>query len=159
MEVSVLINKDNIKNFLRLFFLESVRYLYGWLITDGEILGYIIGVFHILIAISIPILAFLSHVVYPNVWFKLYVFICLFCIFTQHVFLNVCIMFSVEETLTKQKTIFYPIIEKILDQISLTVSQFITYIVIAEGFTTLCFGLELLSEFSRFVYKCYGIDI
>lgn len=159
MILTIDLNKEKLQETLETFFTSFVRYIYSWLSTDGEVIGYIIGIYHMLIAVCIPLLVFISHTIYPNIWLKLYTFLCLFLIFAQHLIFNVCLMIPMEERLTKQKTIFYPLIETVLDPLKITVQQFITYIVIAEGFTTLCFGLELLSEFSRFVYKCYGIDI
>ena len=137
----------------------SFRYCYSWLSTDGEVLGNIIGVYHVLLALSIPILAFVSHTVYPNIWLKLYVFCNLFLVFIQHIILNICILIPVEESLTNQKTMFYQILEQVLLPFKVTIPHFISYIVVAEGFTTLCFGLELVSEVSRFVYAYYGIEI
>lgn len=159
MEISVQINKKHLIEVLELFFTNSVRYFYSWLSNDGEVLGYIVGVYHVLCAISIPILAVVSHTIYPSTWLKIYVFLSLLCVFVQHIFLNICILIPIEEKLTRQKTIFYPVLQSLLQPFNISIQQFITYIVIAEGFTTLCFGLELLSIISRFVFNHYGIDI
>jgi len=159
MEIKVQINKQELIGILERFFTSSVRYVYSWLSADGEVLGYIVGVYHVLCATSIPILALVSHTIYPNFWLKLYVFLTLLCVFAQHIFLNICILIPLEEKLTRQKTIFYPLLESFLTPFNISTQQFITYIVIAEGFTTLCFGLELLADVSRFVFKHYGIEI
>lgn len=157
MEISVQINKQELVDFLEQIFTKTVRYVYSWLTTDGEVLGYIIGVYHVLCATSIPILAVISHTFYPSVWLKMYVFVILLCVFIQHVFLNICILIPIEEKMTGQQSIFYPVLESFLHPFAISTKEFITYIVIAEGFTTLCFGLELVSYFSRFVFNSYGI--
>jgi hypothetical protein len=159
MNLTITIDKNSVQKSLETFFIGLVHRTYSWLSTDGEVLGYIIGVYHVLCATSIPILAIISHTIYPSVWLKLYVFINLLCVFSQHIFLNICILIPLEEKLTKQKTIFYPVIKTFLDPLNITLQQFLTYLVIAEGFTTLCFGLELLSNVSSFVFNHYGIDI
>jgi hypothetical protein len=64
-----------------------------------------------------------------------------------------------EERLTKQQTIFYPLIEKFLEPLGISINQFVTYLVISEGVAVGCFGLEILSHVSGFVYTYYGIDI
>ena len=139
--------------------MKSFKYAYAWLSNDGEVLGYIVGVYHVLMAISLPILAFISHTIYPNYWLKLYVFLSLFFVFIQHILLNVCVLIPIEEKLTNRKTIFYPLIEQFLLPFHISIPQFITYIVIAEGFTTLCFGLELVSELSEYIYSVFNIQL
>lgn len=138
--------------------IKTVSYAYSWLTTDGEVLGYIIGVYHVISAFAAPILIVISHTVYPSVWLKLYVFMNLFFVFIQHIILNICVLIPVEEKLTKQKTMFYPMLEKLLEPFHISIPNFITYIVIAEGIAISCFGLEILSIISRFAYKQYGID-
>jgi hypothetical protein len=145
------IDKEKISKSIQIFLIKLVRYTYSWLSNEGEILGYIIGVYHILIAFSILIMIFVTHTIYPNVWLKLYILICLAIIFAQHVFFEVCLLIPIEENLTKQKTIFYPFLEKCLKPFYITVEQFILYLVISEGTAIICFSLELLSEFCKFL--------
>ena len=159
MILTITLDKSDIQERIEIFFTELLRYVYGWLSTDGEVIGTIVGVYHVLLAVSVPILAFISHTIYPCIWLKLYVFCNLCAVFLQHVCFNICIMIPMEERLTNRKTMFYPVLERLLKPFNITVTEFVTYIVIAEGFTTLCFGLELLSHVSRFVYTYYGIDI
>jgi hypothetical protein len=73
-------------------------------------------------------------------------------IFVQHIFFEVCLLIPIEENLTKQKTIFYPFLESCLRPIGITVEQFVLYLVISEGTAIACFSLEILSEFSKFLY-------
>jgi hypothetical protein len=159
MILTLHLDKQHIQESLELFFTQLICYVYSWLSNDGEVIGYIIGVFHILIAASVSLILFISHTVYPNFWLKLFNFICLFFIFMQHVIFNICLLIPMEERLTKQQTIFYPLLEKVLGPTGINVNQFITYLVISEGTAVVCFGLELLSHVSRFVYNYYGIDI
>jgi hypothetical protein len=159
MILTINLNKEKLQESLEAFFTRLVRYLYAWLSTDGEVIGTIIGVYHLLIAISIPIIMIVSHTIYPNFWLKLYTFLCLFVIFIQHLLFNACLLIPMEEKLTNKATIFYPMIEQLLEPTGITLTQFITYIVISEGIAVGCFFLELVSIISRFVYTYYGIDI
>jgi len=159
MILTINLDKKHIQESLELFFTKLLYYIYSWLSNDGEVIGYIIGVFHMLIATSIPIIIFISHTIYPNFWLKLFNFICLFFIFMQHIIFNVCLLIPMEERLTKQQTIFYPLIEKFLEPLGISINQFVTYLVISEGVAVGCFGLEILSHVSGFVYTYYGIDI
>lgn len=159
MILTINLDKTQIQESLELFLTKLLYYIYSWLSNDGEVIGYVIGVFHVLIATSIPIIIFISHMIYPNFWLKLFNFVCLFIIFIQHIVFNVCLLIPMEERLTKQQTIFYPLLEKMLEPIGISINQFITYLVISEGTAVICFGLELLSHVSRFVYTYYGIDI
>ena len=159
MILTINLDKEKLQESIEVLFTSFLRYIYSWLSEDGEVIGYIIGIYHMLIAVCIPLLAFVSHTIYPNIWLKLYTFLCLFFIFAQHLIFNACLLIPMEERLTKQKTIFYPLMEAVLQPLKITVEQFIAYLVLAEGFTTLCFGLEITSEISRFIYKRYGIDI
>jgi hypothetical protein len=159
MILTIDFNKEKLQDSIETFFTELVRYLYAWLSTDGEVIGTIIGVYHLLIAVSIPIIIVISHTIYPSFWLKLYNFLCLFFIFMQHLIFNACLLIPMEEKLTKKATIFYPMIEQLLEPTGITLPQFITYIVISEGIAVGCFGLEIVSHVSRFVYTYYGIDI
>lgn len=159
MILTIDFNKEKLQESLETFFTAVVHYLYAWLSTDGEVIGTIIGVYHLLIAVSIPIIMFVSHTIYPNFWLKLYNFLCLFFIFMQHLIFNACLLIPMEEKLTKKTTIFYPMIEELLNPSGITIPQFITYLVLAEGIAVGCFGLEIVSYISRFVYNYYGIDI
>ncbi len=159
MILTINLDKKYIQDSLELFLTKLLCYIYSWLSTDGEVIGYIIGVFHMLIATSILVIIFLSHTIYPNFWLKLINFICLLFIFMQHIIFNVCLLIPMEERLTKQQTIFYPLLEKMLEPVGISIHQFVTYLVISEGTAVICFGLELLSHISRFVYMYYGIDI
>ena len=152
MHLVIDINKEKLRKSIEDFLISSVRYTYSWLSNDGEILGYIIGVYHILIAFCILIMILVTHTIYPNVWLKLYILICLSIIFIQHIFFEVCLLIPIEENLTKQKTIFYPFLEKCLRPIGITVEQFVLYLVISEGTAIACFSLELISELSKFLY-------
>jgi hypothetical protein len=159
MILTINLDKKSLQETLETFFVKVIRYSYGWLSSDGEVLGYIIGVYHILIAISIPILIFLSHTIYPSSWLKLGIFVSMIFIFAQHIILNICVLIPVEEMLTKKQTIFYPILEQFLLPFNISVAQFVSYIVVSEGTAIICLGLELISHISRFGYKYYGIAL
>jgi hypothetical protein len=131
-----------------------IRFLYGWLTTDGEVLGYILGVVHFVISMTIIAMVIISHTLYPSFWFQLGVFICLFVIWLQHIFLKVCIAIVAEKNFTNHEPPFYKIIRDVL---GINPDDFTTYFVIAETMAVGCFGLELLARISVFIHEFYDI--
>jgi len=133
-----------------------IRFLYGWLTTDGVVLGYILGVVHFVISMTIIAMVVVSHTLYPSFWFQLGVFICLFVIWLQHVLLKVCIAIVAEQKLTNHEPPFYKIIRDVL---GINPDDFTTYFVIAETMAVGCFGLEILARISVFAHEFYGIHL
>ena len=133
-----------------------IRFLYGWLTTDGEVLGYILGVVHFVISMTIIAMVIISHTLYPSFIFQVCVFMCLFIIWLQHVVLKVCISIVAEKNFTNHEPPFYKIIRDIL---GINPSDFTTYFVIAETMAVGCFGLEILGRLSVFIHEFYGILI
>ena len=70
MEFVLKVNKEKIINLIETKLKAILYYLYGWFVKDGEILGYILGVWHLLVCVTIFICIIISHTVYPIVWFQ-----------------------------------------------------------------------------------------
>jgi hypothetical protein len=135
---------------------ELVTFLYSWLTSDGEVLGYILGVCHFVISITISVMVVVSHTIYPIVWFQILVFILLFIIWIQHIFMKVCISIVAEQKLTQKEPPFFQIIRDILQ---IQPNEFVNYFLVAETTWVGCFGLELLAKLSLFIYEYYGVNL
>lgn len=135
---------------------NAIRFLYGWISKDGEVLGYILGVVHFVISMTIIAMIIISHTLYPSFIFQVCVFVCLFVIWLQHIVLKVCISIVAEKNFTNHEPPFYKIIRDIL---GINPDDFTTYFVIAETMAVGCFGLEILGRVSVFIHEFYGIHI
>ena len=133
---------------------NAIGFLYGWLTTDGEVLGYILGVVHFVVSMTVIAMVLISHTLYPSFIFQLCVFSCLFVIWIQHIFLKVCISIVAEQKLTNNEPPFYKLIRDVL---GINPDEFTTYFVIAETVVVGCFGLELVSRLSVYLHEFYGI--
>lgn len=143
---------EKLENYTR----KIISFLYSWLTTDGEVLGYILGVIHFVVSMTIIAMVFVSHTIYPIFWFQISVYICLLIIWLQHIFLKVCISIVAERVLTKHEPPFYKIIRDVL---GINPDEFITYFVIAETMTVGCLGLGLVSRISVYLHEFYGIHL
>jgi hypothetical protein len=131
-----------------------IRFIYSWLSTDGEVLGYILGVCHFVISTTISVMVLVSHTIYPVLWFQILVFVLLFIIWIQHVFFKVCISIVAEQKLTNNEPPFFQIIRDILH---IQPTEFVNYFLVAETVWVGCFGLELLAKLSVFLYEYYDL--
>jgi hypothetical protein len=126
----------------------------SWFLVKGEILGYILAVFHFIISAGLVTLVVISHTIYPSVWLKVFVFVCLLLIWIQHVALDICIVTVWEKQLTTGGiTPFHRIVRDILSMFNLTLADYDTYLIITEGVAVGCFGLELVSHLSEYIIK------
>jgi len=140
---------EKLENYTR----NIISFLYSWLTTDGEVLGYILGVVHFVVSMTIIAMVLVSHTLYPAFWFQLGVFVCLFIIWLQHIFLKVCISIVAEQNLTNHEPPFLKIIRDIL---GINPDEFTTYFVIAESMAVGCLGLGLISRMSVYLHEFYG---
>ena len=140
---------EKLENYTR----NTISFLYSWLTTDGEVLGYILGVVHFVVSMTIIAMVLVSHTLYPAFWFQLGVFVCLFIIWLQHIFLKVCISIVAEQKLTNHEPPFLKIIRDIL---GINPDEFTTYFVIAESMAVGCLGLGLISRMSVYLHEFYG---
>ena len=135
---------------------QAVTFLYSWLSTDGEVLGYILGVCHFVISATISVMVLICHTLYPATWFQVMVFILLLLIWIQHVFFRVCISIVAEQKLTNKEPPFFEIIRDVLH---IQPTEFVNYFLVAETVWVGCFGLELLAKLSVYAHKYYGIEL
>jgi len=133
---------------------KIVAFLYSWLSTDGEVLGYILGVCHFVISATICVMVVVAHTLYPVLWFQILVFVLLLVIWIQHVFFKVCISIVAEQKLTNNEPPFFQIIRDILH---IQPTEFINYFLVAETVWVGCFGLELLAKLSVYLYDYYDL--
>lgn len=154
-----LVVEFNSGNFIEKIF--SIGYtFYSWFFTKGEILGYILAVFHFIISAGLITLLVISHTIYPSVWLKLFVFVCLFLIWLQHVALDICIVTVWEKQLTTGGiTPFHRIVKDVLSMFNLTLDDYDTYLIITEGVAVGCFALELISHFSVYLMSNKALGI
>jgi hypothetical protein len=133
---------------------KIVTFLYSWLSTDGEVLGYILGVCHFVISVTISVMVVVAHTLYPVLWFQIMVFVLLLVIWIQQVFFKVCISIVAEQKLTNNEPPFFQIIRDILH---IQPTEFINYFWVAETVWVGCFGLELLAKLSVYLYDYYDL--
>ncbi len=140
--------------------LSIIHTFFSWFSTKGEILGYILAVFHFIISAGLVTLLVISHTIYPSVWLKLFVFICLLLIWLQHVALDLCIITVWEKQLTTGEiTPFHRIVKDILAVFNLTLNDYNTYLIITESVAVGCFALELISHLSVYIMKNKALNI
>ena len=151
MKIVIDLNRDEIIKYITTNFLRLVKFMYSWLTTDGEVIGCIIGVFHIIISVGLAILVIISHTVYPSTYLQIFVFISLFLILVQHITLKVCIFTLAEESLRNSDTIFHKTVDDLMKFFGITLDSLLTNLVIIEIIAVSCFGLELLAKFSTHV--------
>jgi hypothetical protein len=151
MQIIVDVNREAIIEKMALFLNNTVSFLYQWLTTDGEILGYILGTIHITSSIFIFICIIVSHTIYPVFWLQCVIFICLFLIWIQHIVLKVCVVIVAEMNLTQNHSPYYEIMGELLHKIfNIKLTDFITYLIVAETVWVGCFGLEIISKICEF---------
>jgi len=150
------INKEKTINYLVSQFRDIVRFLYQWISSDGEVLGYILGIWHVMVCITIFICIVISHTIYPSFWFQLIVFISMLAIWIQHIFLQVCVVFVAEMSLTHNEPPFYTIIR---DTTSLNPEECTLYFLLAETIGVGCFFLEILGKISLYIHEYYGVKL
>lgn len=139
---------------------RSVLVFLSWFLVKGEILGYILAVFHFIISAGLVTLLIISHTIYPSVWLKLFVFVCLFLIWLQHVVLDVCIVSVWEKQLTTGGiTPFHRIVQDVMSMFNLTLADYDTYLIITESVAVGCFALELISHLSAYIIESRALGI
>ena len=154
-----LVVEFNSGNLLKKIFFTGYTF-YSWFFTKGEILGYILAVFHFVISAGLVTLIIISHTIYPSVWLKLFIFVCLFLIWLQHVVLDICIVTVWEKQLTTGEiTPFHRIVKDILSIFNLTLADYDSYLIITESVAVGCFGLELISHLSEYLMKNKALNI
>ena len=141
-------------------FVFMIHTFLSWFLVKGEILGYILAVFHFIISAGLITLLIISHTIYPNVWLKVFVFTCLLLIWLQHVVLDVCIVSVWEKQLTSGGiTPFHRIVKDIFEMFNLTLAEYDTYLIITESVAVGCFALELISHLCVYLIESRASSI
>jgi hypothetical protein len=151
MRIIVDLNKEYIIEKLQFFTKCIFSFLYRWITTDGEVVGYILGFMHVFTAILVLVCVIVSHTFYPVFWVQCVVYSWILVIWIQHVVLNVCVITLVEKDFTQKDSPFYLLLDDILKLLNVDVYQVLNYIVVAETVAVACFGLEIVSKISEFL--------
>lgn len=153
MKLVIDLNKEYIIEKVKTWIITLITFVYSWFTHEGEVLGYILGVFHITISISIGIFIILSHTVYPEFYLQLGVFVCLFIIWIHHVIFNICIVVVAEQGLTKKESPYAELIKVFLDYLKIDISQYPIYFMISETVLVFVLGLEIVSRCSFYLQR------
>lgn len=153
MRLIIDLNKEYVIEKMKTWIITLVTFVYSWFTHEGEVLGYILGVFHITISISIGIFIILSHTIYPEFYLQLGVFICLLIIWIHHLIFNLCIVIVAEQGLTKNESPYTEFIKIFLDYFKLDISHYPIYFMIAETVLVFVLGLEIVSRCSFYLQR------
>jgi hypothetical protein len=143
---------ESLKNGL----IKFIKTIYGWISKDDEFLGHVLASSHFIISATFYVLIVACHVVYPSLYFQMFVFICVTIIWLQHVFLRVCISIVAEKELTKLAAPSVPLFEIVLKYFNLTFEDFTNYFLTAETVCVGMFGLEIVSRLLVLFYDLYN---
>jgi hypothetical protein len=147
---------EKVKKYLEEKTIGLIKFLYSWITTEGEPLGYILGVCHITICLSLGFMVIISYTLYPALWLQCVIFVLLFIIWLQHIFLKICVSVAAEYVLTKSESPFYTFINLFT---SLDPQDWTIHFMVAETAIVGCLFLSLSSRFSLMAYKFYNIEM
>jgi hypothetical protein len=152
--------KEEIISFMEKWLRILVTFFYNWISSDGEVLGHILAVVHVLFASALGISIVFAHTIYPSWKFQLATFICLFSVWAQHVFLKVCVFTAAELKLTISHSPSTEHLSKLFSSIfGTTLDNALTTLVLAETIMVGCYALELFSKLALYLYSLHGIHI
>jgi hypothetical protein len=137
-------------------FIFLITFMYGWFTSEGEVLGYILGVIHVVFCITLILLSVVSHTIYPAFWLQAVVFITFLLIWIQHIFLKVCVIFTTEYQLTKNQPPFYTLIHFFTN---LSPTDWAIHFMVAETVAVGCLGLSLIGRISLMIHQFYNIEL
>ena len=143
---------ESLKNGL----IKFIKTVYGWISKDDEFLGHVLASSHFIISATFYVLIVACHVVYPSLYFQMFVFVCVTIIWLQHVFLRVCISIVAEKELTKFAAPSVPLFEIVLKYFHVTFEDFTNYFLTAETVCVGMFGLEIVSRLLVLFYDLYN---
>jgi hypothetical protein len=153
MRLIIDFNKEYVIEKVKTWIITLITFVYGWFTHEGEVLGYILGVFHITISITIGIFIILSHTIYPEFYLQLGVFLCLLVIWIQHLIFNICIVIVAEQGLTKNESPYTEFVKTFLDYLKIDINQFPIYFMITETIAVFLLGLEIISRCSFYLQR------
>lgn len=109
-------------------------------------IGYMLGILHISIIVSLITLIIASHTIYHDRWLKTAIFIFILLIFIQHLIFGGCFITVLEKKLSEQEQApFHSIVESFLSNFGLTLQHYWDYSEVIECVIAIFLGLELLS--------------
>ena len=147
---------EKIKDYLEQRIIFLLKILFSWMTKDLEVLGYILGVIHVTVCISIIFMVIISHTLYPAFWLQCVMFAIVFVIWLQHIFLKVCVVILAEYSLTKNESPFYKLIATFT---CLNPQDWTIHFMVAETIAVGCLGLEIVSILINYFYGIIGINI
>jgi len=147
---------EKIKNYFEQRIIFLLKILYSWMSEDLEVLGYILGVVHVTISISIILMVILSHTLYPAFWLQCVMFVIVTVCWLQHIFLKVCVVITAEYILTKSESPFYTLITFFTN---LSPSDWTINFLVAETTLVAMLALSLISRISLSIHEFYKIEL
>ena len=149
--------KEIRKNLIDL--LESVvLFCYGWLTDNKEALGNITYAWHIMLLFLMFTMIIISHVIYPALWFQIFVFIIAIIIWVQHCILHFCVCTSLEiRYLGKNANIA---IDGVLNTFNIPTirENRIGVTILMTSMVVFFLGLELIARGNLGVRRHYGLS-
>ena len=139
--------------------LESLlRWAYKWLSDNDEILGKVLYTLHILAMISLFIMIFVSHVIYPVIWLQIGVFLVVLLVWLQHICLRTCICSSLERRLMGTDSRLA--IDIVLDVFGIPVTKHtrMGVTLLLSTFGVVFLGLELVARGVLSLREYYGFS-
>ena len=153
-------NREQIVSYLESRLRYGITMMFSWLSTDGDILGYILSVVHILMFTALASSIVVAHTVYPVIWFQCLSITVLILVWLQHIFLKVCIVTIAEKSFTNKFAPSDPILKELFSYLFRTdLNDALTTLVLVETVMVGCFSLELLSIFSVFLHKYLNVPL
>jgi len=142
LRILIEIDKNSVINSSTQFIKKWIQFLYKWLTTEGEALGYILGFIHFMLFILLLLGVIISHTIYPAFWLQLLIFSVIFIVWLQHIFLKVCVSIVAEKEFTNNISPFHELLETVFN---ISTNDFTNYFIVAETVGLGCLGLELVS--------------
>ena len=84
-------NRKETINFLVEQLESTIKFIYEWFKTEEENLGKLVYSVHIFLLLVLCCLIIISHLIYPVIWFQIFVFLITLAVWLQHIILHTCI--------------------------------------------------------------------
>jgi len=144
LKIEIEIEKDSFIQSSVEFLKHIIQFLYKWLTTDGEALGYILGYIHFMLFVLLLLGILISHTIYTNIWLQ-FTIVCVICvIWLQHIFLKVCVSIVAEKEFTNSISPFHELLETVFQ---ISTNDFTNYFIVAETVALWCLFLELVCRY------------
>jgi len=144
LKIEIEIEKDSFIQSSVEFLKHIIQFLYKWLTTDGEALGYILGYIHFMLFVLLLLGILISHTIYTNIWLQFTIVCVIFAIWLQHIFLKVCVSIVAEKEFTNSISPFHELLETVFQ---ISTNDFTNYFIVAETVALWCLFLELVCRY------------